>query len=388
MNIAKKTVSTGLEPEKALVVAVELRSGDHLWDLKDTLSELTYLANAAGAEVVGELTQRAERFTSTYVGKGKLQELQEETKEKQADVVIFDDELTPTQQRNLESALQVKVIDRTALILDVFGRHARTHEGQLQVELAQHQYLLPRLVGQWSHLERLGGGIGTRGPGETQLETDRRIIRRHIQKIQTELEKVKQRRYQSMERRKKASVPMASLVGYTNAGKSTLFNALSDAKVEAEDQLFSTLDPVTRRVRLPSGQEILLTDTVGFIQKLSPTVVAAFRATLEELTESDILLHIIDVTHPKVAEQTEVVEETLSDLNLLDKPRILVLNKMDLLEADTGQTDLSLLPGSETLDSVMISGAKGWNLDNLLQQIESGLIGIDGPLSFVHSNGR
>ena len=388
MNIAKKTVSTGLEPEKALVVAVELRSGDHLWDLKDTLSELTYLANAAGAEVVGELTQRAERFTSTYVGKGKLQELQEETKEKQADVVIFDDELTPTQQRNLESALQVKVIDRTALILDVFGRHARTHEGQLQVELAQHQYLLPRLVGQWSHLERLGGGIGTRGPGETQLETDRRIIRRHIQKIQTELEKVKQRRYQSMERRKKASVPMASLVGYTNAGKSTLFNALSDAKVEAEDQLFSTLDPVTRRVRLPSGQEILLTDTVGFIQKLSPTVVAAFRATLEELTESDILLHIIDVTHPKVAEQTEVVEETLSDLNLLDKPRILVLNKMDLLEADTGQTDLSLLPGSETLDSVMISGAKGWNLDNLLQQIESGLIGIDGPLSFVHPNGR
>ena len=388
MNIAKKTVSTGLEPEKALVVAVELRNGDHLWDLKDTLSELTYLANAAGAEVVGELTQRAERFTSTYVGKGKLQELQEETKEKQADVVIFDDELTPTQQRNLESALQVKVIDRTALILDVFGRHARTHEGQLQVELAQHQYLLPRLVGQWSHLERLGGGIGTRGPGETQLETDRRIIRRHIQKIQTELEKVKQRRYQSMERRKKASVPMASLVGYTNAGKSTLFNALSDANVEAEDQLFSTLDPVTRRVRLPSGQEILLTDTVGFIQKLSPTVVAAFRATLEELTESDILLHIIDVTHPKVAEQTEVVEETLSDLNLLDKPRILVLNKMDLLEADTGQTDLSLLPGSETLDSVMISGAKGWNLDNLLQQIESGLIGIDGPLSFVHPNGR
>ena len=235
MNIAKKTVSTGLEPEKALVVAVELRSGDHLWDLKDTLSELTYLANAAGAEVVGELTQRAERFTSTYVGKGKLQELQEETKEKQADVVIFDDELTPTQQRNLESALQVKVIDRTALILDVFGRHARTHEGQLQVELAQHQYLLPRLVGQWSHLERLGGGIGTRGPGETQLETDRRIIRRHIQKIQTELEKVKQRRYQSMERRKKASVPMASLVGYTNAGKSTLFNALSDANVEAEE---------------------------------------------------------------------------------------------------------------------------------------------------------
>ena len=386
-DIAKKTVSTGLEPEKALVVAVELRSGDRLWNLKDTLNELSYLTNAAGATVVGEVTQRADRFTSTYVGKGKLEELQEQAKEKQADVVIFDDELTPTQQRNLESALQIKVIDRTALILDVFGRHARTHEGQLQVELAQHQYLLPRLVGQWSHLERLGGGIGTRGPGETQLETDRRIIRRHIQKIQTELDKVKQRRSQSMERRKKASVPMASLVGYTNAGKSTLFNALSDAKVEAEDQLFSTLDPVTRRVRLPSGQEMLLTDTVGFIQKLSPTVVAAFRATLEELTQSDILLHVIDVTHPKVAEQTEVVEDTLSDLNLLDKPRILVLNKMDLIEEDTRETDFSLLPASKTLDQVMVSGAKRWNLDSLLQQIESELVSNYQPLYFTDSNG-
>ena len=378
-NITKKTVSTGLEPEKALVVAVELRSGDHLWNLKDTLNELSYLTNAAGATVVGQVTQRADRFTSTYVGKGKLEELQEQAQEKQVDVVIFDDELTPTQQRNLESALQIKVIDRTALILDVFGRHARTHEGQLQVELAQHQYLLPRLVGQWSHLERLGGGIGTRGPGETQLETDRRIIRRHIQKIQTELDKVKQRRSQSMERRKKASVPMASLVGYTNAGKSTLFNALSNAKVEAEDQLFSTLDPVTRRVRLPSGQEILLTDTVGFIQKLSPTVVAAFRATLEELRQSDILLHVIDVTHSKVSEQTEVVEDTLADLDLLNKPRILVLNKMDLLAEDTRETDLSLLPGSATLDNVMVSGAKRWNLHSLLQQIESELIGIYQP---------
>ena len=362
---------------------MELRSGDHLWNLKDTLNELSYLTNAAGATVVGEVTQRADRFTSTYVGKGKLEELQEKAKEEQADLVIFDDELTPTQQRNLESALQIKVIDRTALILDVFGRHARTHEGQLQVELAQHQYLLPRLVGQWSHLERLGGGIGTRDPGETQLETDRRIIRRHIQKIQTELDRVKQRRSQSMERRKKASVPMASLIGYTNAGKSTLFNALSNAKVETQDQLFSTLDPVTRRVRLPSGQEMLLTDTVGFIQKLSPTVVAAFRATLEELTQSDLLLHVIDVTHPKVTEQTEVVEDTLEDLDLLAKPRIMVLNKMDLLKEDTRETDLSLLPGSATLDKVMVSGAKQWNLDSLLQQIESELITNYLPLSFT-----
>jgi GTP-binding protein HflX len=199
-------------------VAVELKDQPNPWDLKDTLSELAYLSQAAGAQVVGEVTQKSERLTPTYVGKGKLQELKDRVVEGQADVVIFDDELTPTQQRNLEEALQTKVIDRTALILDVFGRHARTHEGKLQVELAQHQYLLPRLVGQWSHLERLGGGIGTRGPGETQLETDRRLIRRHIQKIQEELERVRQRRTLYMRRRKKASAPMATLVGYTNAG--------------------------------------------------------------------------------------------------------------------------------------------------------------------------
>ena len=209
-----------------------------MWELDDTLDELAYLADAAGAEVSARVTQRADRLTPTYVGKGKLQEVQEMVAEQQADTVIFDDELTPTQQRNLEGALQVKVIDRTALILDVFGRHARTHEGKLQVELAQHQYLLPRLVGQWSHLERLGGGIGTRGPGETQLETDRRLIRRHIQRIEQELGKVRERRSIYIERRKKASIPTASLVGYTNAGKSTLFNALCNAGVEAENNCF------------------------------------------------------------------------------------------------------------------------------------------------------
>ena len=380
-----------MEPERAILVAVELQRGDNPWSLEDSLRELAYLTAAAGAQVVGEITQRARRFTPTYLGKGKLQELQEMAQEEGADLVIFDDELTPTQQRNLEEALQTKVIDRTALILDVFGRHARTHEGQLQVELAQHQYLLPRLVGQWSHLERLGGGIGTRGPGETQLETDRRIIRRHIQKIQTELDRVKQRRALYMGRRKKASIPMASLVGYTNAGKSTLFNALSDAQVEAEDQLFSTLDPVTRRIRLPSGAELLLTDTVGFIQKLSPAVVAAFRATLEELSQSDVLLHVIDVTHPKASEQTEVVEETLEDLDLLGKPRLLVLNKTDLLPEKTdvdgsaalpsGDRPGSDRPGSDRLPNVMISAAKGWNLDNLLEKIESQLMDLDGPLT-------
>ena len=367
------------------MVAVEIKGKKHPWELEDTLAELAYLTDSADGEVVGQISQKADRLTSTYVGKGKVDEIKEIKDELNADVVIFDDELTPTQQRNLESALRCKVIDRTALILDVFGRHAHTHEGKLQVELAQHKYLLPRLVGQWSHLERLGGGIGTRGPGETQLETDRRIISRHIQKIESELDKVRQRRDLHMERRKRAGMPMATLVGYTNAGKSTLFNALSNAKVETQDQLFSTLDPVTRRVRLPSGQEMLLTDTVGFIQKLSPTVVAAFRATLEELTQSDLLLHVIDVTHPKVTEQTEVVEDTLEDLDLLAKPRIMVLNKMDLLKEDTRETDLSLLPGSATLDKVMVSGAKQWNLDSLLQQIESKLISNYLPLSFTDS---
>jgi GTP-binding protein HflX len=387
--IPRKLISTGPEHEKAILVAVALKDRAQPWDLPDTLSELAYLAWAAGAEVVGEITQRANRLTSTYVGKGKLEELKELMDQQRPDVVIFDDELTPTQQRNLENALQAKVIDRTALILDVFGRHAHTREGQLQVELAQHQYLLPRLAGQWSHLERLGGGIGTRGPGETQIETDRRLIRQHIQRIQRELDKVKQRRTLHMGRRKKSGIPMATLVGYTNAGKSTLFNALSPdgigAKVVAEDQLFSTLDPVTRRIRLPSGGELLLSDTVGFIQKLSPTVVAAFRATLEELAQSDLLLHVIDVTHPKAPEQAQVVDETLEDLGLSEKPRLLVLNKMDLLADSDDRSATATLPGLDQHPSVFISAAKGWNLDTLLEEIESILVEMDGPLTVVSS---
>jgi GTP-binding protein HflX len=366
---------------------MELRNKRSQWSLEETLSELSYLTQAAGAEVAGQITQRSDRFAQTYVGKGKVEEINELVAQEEAQVVIFDDELTPTQQRNLEAALSVKVIDRTALILDVFGRHARTYEGKLQVELAQHQYLLPRLVGQWSHLERLGGGIGTRGPGETQLETDRRLIRNRIQKITKELEGVRKRRSLYMGRRKSASIPIVSLVGYTNAGKSTLFNALSPSdgknKVEAADQLFSTLDPVTRRIRLPSGGPLLLTDTVGFIQKLSPTVVAAFRATLEELSESDILLHVIDVTHPKSAEQAGVVETTLKELGLEEKPRLLVLNKMDLLpEGSDGAASPTSL-GRQHQNKVFISAAKGWNMDSLLQEIEVHLMSIEKPLLSV-----
>jgi len=383
-------VSTEPEPELAVLVAVERRNTGAPWTLEDSLNELEYLTRTAGAEVAARVTQRSERFTQTYVGKGKLQEIIEEVEKCRADVVIFDDELTPTQQRNLENSLGTKVIDRTALILDVFGRHAQTYEGKLQVELAQHKYLLPRLAGQWSHLERLGGGIGTRGPGETQIETDRRLVRRRIQRIERDLEGVRRRRSIYMGRRKKSAIPIASLVGYTNAGKSTLFNTLSDAKVTAEDQLFSTLDPITRRIRLPSGAPLLLTDTVGFIQKLSPTVVAAFRATLEELGESDILLHVIDVTHPKAPEQTEVVEKILKDMGLGDRPRLLVANKMDLVTSHnngapgSGSAQMPFR-GLDGKDSVLVSAAKGWNMDQLLKMIESKLMSIDGPLTVVGS---
>jgi len=378
------------EPEKAVLVAVEMNRQEHLWALDDTLAELEYLANTAGAQVVGNVTQRANRLGATYVGSGKVDEIREMMAELEADVVIFDDELTPSQQRNLENALNCKVIDRTALILDVFGQHASTHEGKLQVELAQHEYLLPRLAGQWSHLERLGGGIGTRGPGETQIETDRRLVRNRLQKIKADLDGVRKRRNIHMDRRKKSSIPMATLVGYTNAGKSTLFNALSDAKVTAANKLFSTLDPVTRRIRLPSGAPLLLSDTVGFIQKLSPSVVAAFRATLEELNESDILLHVIDVTHPKAQEQTMVVQKTLKELGLEDRPRLLVMNKMDLMAAqESGRTgDVNSMvknnqPMHEISSGILVSAAKGWNLDHLLHEVEELLISIDGPLTVV-----
>ena len=387
-------------------MAVELKGRDQLWTLEDTLGELKHLTESAGAEVVGTVYQRSDRLTPTYIGKGKLDELQETVQEKNAGVVIFDDELTPTQQRNLEAALsprtftrngeqsEIKVIDRTALILDVFGRHASTYEGKLQVELAQHEYLLPRLAGQWSHLERLGGGIGTRGPGETQIETDRRLVRRRLQKIRSELDGVRRRRTLHMDRRKKSAIPMATLVGYTNAGKSTLFNALSSAGASGEaslaaNQLFSTLDPVTRRIRLPSGAPLLLSDTVGFIQKLSPNVIAAFRATLDELDRADILLHVIDVSHPKAPEQTEVVEQTLDELGLGDRPRLLVINKMDLL-TDSGYSgheigEVRELPlgvdwERDAADGVLVSAEKGWNLDHLLGEIEEQLVDLDGPL--------
>jgi GTP-binding protein HflX len=370
--VPKAAISTKARPERAILVGVEIKGDPHLWSVADSLEELGLLARTAGAEVVSTLSQRLDRRTNAYLGKGKLEELRDLRDEKQADVALFDDELTPTQQRNLEEALGIKVIDRTALILDVFARRAQTHEGRLQVELAQHEYLLPRLVGQWSHLERLGGGIGTRGPGETQLETDRRIIRNRIQKLKRELERVRKQRSLYRQRRQREGIPVVSLVGYTNAGKSTLLNALSSADVIAEDKLFSTLDPVTRRVSLPGKAPFLLTDTVGFIQKLPPTLVAAFRATLEELEGADVALHVIDITHRNAPEQVQVVDDLLAELHLVDEAsRILVLNKVDLLsDNDLNEGYAQRLRAAINQDRVVIvSAAKKWGMDGLLKAI-------------------
>ena len=358
-------------------MAVATRGGAHKWPAEDSINELTQLANTAGARVVGKLIQRLPSPSRTYyLGKGKVDELVSLRDSTGYDVVILDDELSPQQQRNLEEALQVKVIDRAALILDIFARRARSHEGQLQVELAQHQYLLPRLAGQWSHLERLGGGIGTRGPGESQIETDRRLIRQKIHRLKAQLEGVRKHRRLQRERRQKSGIPVISLVGYTNAGKSTLLNALSHAEVFVESKLFATLDPTTRRLTLPDKSAALITDTVGFIRKLPPTLLSAFRATLEELNEASILLHVVDLSSHNAPEQCQTVEEILVDLNLIDRPRITALNKIDLLldhsQAWNEETAISYLSEqgkAENKDTVLISASKGWGLTRLLEKI-------------------
>ena len=352
------------------------------------MGELGQLVRSAGGEVVGEITQTLDRPTSVYVGQGKLEEIKESRADNNYTVVVFNDELKPSQQRNLERELEVKVLDRSALILDIFAERARTKEGVLQVDLAQHEYLLPRLAGQWSHLERLGGGIGTRGPGETQLETDRRLVRDRIIRLKRDLEAVRAHRSRHRNRRQAAQTPLVSLVGYTNAGKSTLFNALVRAGVLAEAKPFSTLDPITRRMAMPDGTLALLTDTVGFIHKLPHTLVAAFRATLEELAEADLLLHVVDVSHHNAAEHVQVVEETLAELKLQDKPRLLVLNKMDLaVQGENGAApDLSAL-GESAQGGVMVSAVEGWGLDLLLhaimERLDRGAVGVDGN-SQVH----
>ncbi len=363
------------------------------WPVEASLEELAQLARTAGLEVVGEVTQRLERPNpSTFIGPGKVEELVERVAETAANVVVFDEELSPRHQRELEKALGdgVKVLDRTALILDIFAQHAQTREGALQVELAQYEYRLPRLTRAWTHLARqvggraggATGGVGVRGPGETQLETDRRVIRRRIAHLKAELEEVRAHRSRYRARRRREGIPVVSIVGYTNAGKSTLLNALSDAGVLVEDKLFATLDPTTRRVRLPSGRTVLFTDTVGFIQKLPTHLVAAFRATLEEVAESDLLLHVLDVTHPQARRQAEAVLETLEAIGAAGKPMVTALNKVDRL-ADPEE---ALALAAELPNPVLISALRGDGLSDLLERVETvlkkDLVPVDVVLPF------
>jgi GTP-binding protein HflX len=333
---------------------------------EESMAELRDLISSAGAGIAGEILQRRQKpDPATLIGSGKLEELKGAVASTAPDLVIFDHELTPSQQRNLERELEVRVLDRTQLILDIFARHARPREGQLQVELAQLQYLLPRLAGRGVQMSQLGGGIGTRGPGETQLETDRRKIYRRIRHVKEQLDNV--RRIRSQQRQRRESVPIATiaLVGYTNAGKSTLFNALTKAGVLESARMFATLDPTLRQVVLPSKRQVLLSDTVGFIRNLPHTLVSAFRATLEEVQRASLLLHVSDVTSPTAAEQQAQVEEVLRELESQDKPRIYVMNKVDLLPEKKSE---SLC---DTDSVIHVSAVKGTGLDKLLALIDA-----------------
>ena len=362
---------------RGYLVGAAMQQGSALFSIEDSLAELALLAKTAGIDVVGRTFQRVKQINAkTFIGSGKLQEVVAETTALDVDVVIFDDELTPRHQRELEKQFgeTVRLLDRSALILDIFALHARTSEGALQVQLAQYEYRLPRLTRAWTHLARQAGGggarggsggVGLRGPGETQLEVDRREISRKITKLKTDIEQVRSHRRLHRERRRRSGLPLVALVGYTNAGKSTLINALSDSDVYVADQLFATLDPTTRRIQLPDQGEALMTDTVGFIQKLPTMLIAAFRATLEEVVEADLLLHVVDVSHENAAQQIEAVEDTLAEIDASAMPRILVLNKVDEL---AGQTpDLPLV--DQYWQVARVSALKRQGLDELLGAI-------------------
>src|SRR5690349_20768105 len=319
-------------PERALLIGLE-KEGISKWDLRDSMEELRELASSAGAQVVDTVTQKLPRPTAPfYIGKGKAEEIKESFQEQQVTSVIFDNELSPAQGRNLENLFSRKVLDRTQLILDIFAQRARSREGRLQIELAQLQYLLPRLTRMWTHLSRQSGGIGTRGPGETQLEVDRRRVQERIARLERDLEEVRKHRAVQRQGRKRNQWPVAAVVGYTNAGKSTLLNLLTGADVVAVDKLFVTLDPTTRSFVLPNKQRVLLTDTVGFLRKLPHTLIESFKATLEEVHEADLLIHVVDLSHPRVDDQIVAVENVIKELNAFGKQTVIVFNKIDQLQ--------------------------------------------------------
>lgn len=348
------------EKEKVILVGCQLDENDRRFHY--SMDELASLTATARGEVIAQVQQKRERLhPATYIGKGKLEELHQLEKELKADLIIFNDELTPTQLRNLQSVLAGRVLDRTHLILDIFAQRARSKEGILQVELAQLQYLLPRLAGQGTALSRLGGGIGTRGPGETQLETDRRHIRRRIDDIKSQLQTIVKHRERYRERRKRNNIFQIAIVGYTNAGKSTLFNRLSMADSFEEDKLFATLDPMTRRIVLPSGYSALITDTVGFIQDLPTTLIAAFRSTLEEVNEANLLLHVVDSSNPDHYNHERTVNDLLTELDMEHLPQLIVYNKADEVLPD-------FVPGSG--ETLMISAFDEDDRNRLKQKIE------------------
>ncbi|MBU0494874.1 MAG: GTPase HflX [Chloroflexi bacterium] len=389
--MTKETTPVDSPVERAILVGVHLKGSETAWDLADSLVELAELARTAGLEVVGTASQQLDKPRPThFIGKGKVQEIKDLRHDTPYDMVIFDDELSPSQLRNLERDLDTKILDRTALILDIFAQRARTKEGALQVELAQYEYRLPRLTRAWVHLSRQAGGsatrggagVGLRGPGETQLEVDRRQIRSRIAYLKRELEEVRTHRRLHRQRRQRQGAPVVAIVGYTNAGKSTLLNALTNADVLVEDKLFATLDPTTRRVVLPGGQEILLSDTVGFIQKLPPELVASFRATLEEVIEADVILHVVDVTHPKALAQSQTVGQVLHDLGVVDTPMVTALNKIDRLVPDdlaeaaaqAQAVDLYHELQAVSRTTIPISALRGWGLERLMETISDVLL--------------
>ncbi len=389
--MTKKLPSPTAPPrERAFLVGVDLYKDKNFLSLEDSLTELALLSDTSGLDVVGELTQKLDRpHVKTYIGPGKVDELKALVEETTSQVVIFDDELSPRHQRELQEELgrNIKVLDRTALILDIFAQHAHTSEGMLQVELAQYEYYLPRLTGQWTHLERQAGGgggragstggVGLRGPGETQLEVDKRAIRKRIAHLKRELEKVEAHRQRYRAQRKRSRIPTVALVGYTNAGKSTLLNRLAKSEVYVADQLFATLDPTTRRVELPGGYQALMTDTVGFIQKLPTALVEAFHATLEEIVEADLLLHVVDISHPNALNQYQSVQDTLDQLGARHIPVVTALNKLDRLrDPEAAQQAVSHFSSK----AVAISGLKGIGISDLLRVIQQELYETYTPI--------